>query len=372
MKDSQFSQREKEVIGLLIQGKSNKQIALTLHIAESTVEYHLKNIYQKLNVRSRTEAVLQLGKSIGADSPGELRESIVEMDRRDVDNDDKSILLRRFPMNQKRLVIVGLLVSTFSLVVVSTVAVLILRKMPAQDTAITPTSVLMPTAAPATATQTETPTPTHTSTPTIEPTPTFLYDTFENPAHDGYINEALWDVHTNNNIGINQHDGTLVFQASRPNNPGALWINPTSGVEVSLQNYNFIEANFSWGPNIENRVFFGITVLQNWSPRVAYSCDFILTEASTVLHCSGIDGQQMVSPKDISVVTGQAYELRFEIDPTTAAFVIYLDDTVIDTYNPPFPEKWLQGQMSYDIHFGADPGSIATGYVDDVRFGGLK
>ena len=96
MKDSQFSQREKEVIDLLIQGKSNKQIALTLHIAESTVEYHLKNIYQKLDVHSRTEAVLRLGKSIGADLPGELRESIVETDRREVDNDDKSISLRRF------------------------------------------------------------------------------------------------------------------------------------------------------------------------------------------------------------------------------------------------------------------------------------
>lgn len=115
MHDSQFSQREKEVIDLLIQGKSNKQIALTLHIAQSTVEYHLKNIYQKLEVHSRTEAVLRLGKSTGAESPGELRESIVEIDRRDVDNDDKSLMLRRFPMNQKRFVLVGLFVSIFSL-----------------------------------------------------------------------------------------------------------------------------------------------------------------------------------------------------------------------------------------------------------------
>jgi DNA-binding CsgD family transcriptional regulator len=163
MKDSQFSQREKDVIDLLIQGKSNKQIALTLHVAESTIEYHLKNIYQKLDVHSRTEAVLRLGKSIGADPPGELRESIVEIDRRDVDNDDKSFMLRRFPMKQKSLVIAGLFVLIFSLVAVS-----ILRRIPAQATAITPTNVMVPTVAPATDTA---PAPTSTTEPTVTNTP---------------------------------------------------------------------------------------------------------------------------------------------------------------------------------------------------------
>lgn len=58
----QFSEREKEVAQLLLQGKSNKQIAFALGISESTVEYHLKNIYKKLDVNSRTEAVLALQK----------------------------------------------------------------------------------------------------------------------------------------------------------------------------------------------------------------------------------------------------------------------------------------------------------------------
>ncbi len=44
----QFSKREKEVIELLLQGKSNKQIALALNITESTVEFHLNHIYTKL------------------------------------------------------------------------------------------------------------------------------------------------------------------------------------------------------------------------------------------------------------------------------------------------------------------------------------
>ena len=47
MDTSQFSEREKEVVELLLQAKSNKQIALALGISVSTVEYHLKNVYRK-------------------------------------------------------------------------------------------------------------------------------------------------------------------------------------------------------------------------------------------------------------------------------------------------------------------------------------
>jgi DNA-binding CsgD family transcriptional regulator len=73
----QLSKREREVAELLLQGKSNKQIALGLGIAESTVEFHLKNVYAKLKVSSRAEAILKLGKSTGRIDEN-LGESIVE------------------------------------------------------------------------------------------------------------------------------------------------------------------------------------------------------------------------------------------------------------------------------------------------------
>jgi len=73
----ELSNRQKQVVELLLQGKSNKQIALELGISESTVEFHLRNIYGKLQVSSRTEAILRLGKSIGAIQAG-LRKSLVE------------------------------------------------------------------------------------------------------------------------------------------------------------------------------------------------------------------------------------------------------------------------------------------------------
>ncbi len=52
-----LSPREREILDLLAKGYSNKEIADTLSIAYLTVHTHVRNIYGKLQVRSRTEAV---------------------------------------------------------------------------------------------------------------------------------------------------------------------------------------------------------------------------------------------------------------------------------------------------------------------------
>jgi DNA-binding NarL/FixJ family response regulator len=51
--------REEEVLGLLAKGYITKEIADQLAISFDTVRFHLKHIYQKLHVRSRTEALLK-------------------------------------------------------------------------------------------------------------------------------------------------------------------------------------------------------------------------------------------------------------------------------------------------------------------------
>jgi DNA-binding NarL/FixJ family response regulator len=54
-----LSSREHELLALLSKGFSNKEIADKLDIAYQTVKVHLKHIYEKLHVRSRTEALLK-------------------------------------------------------------------------------------------------------------------------------------------------------------------------------------------------------------------------------------------------------------------------------------------------------------------------
>jgi two-component system NarL family response regulator len=52
-----LTDREAEVLQLLAYGKSNKEIGAKLFISQFTVKGHLRNIFTKLNVLSRTEAI---------------------------------------------------------------------------------------------------------------------------------------------------------------------------------------------------------------------------------------------------------------------------------------------------------------------------
>ncbi len=54
-----LSAREMEILLLVAQGLSNSQIANALHLSEATVKRHLANIYPKMGVSSRGEAVRQ-------------------------------------------------------------------------------------------------------------------------------------------------------------------------------------------------------------------------------------------------------------------------------------------------------------------------
>jgi DNA-binding NarL/FixJ family response regulator len=55
-----LSAREREVLDLVVYGFSNKEIADRLSITVEAIRWHLKHIYHKLHVHSRTEAALKL------------------------------------------------------------------------------------------------------------------------------------------------------------------------------------------------------------------------------------------------------------------------------------------------------------------------
>jgi len=55
--NSLLSAREKEVLELLSQGLLYKEIAEQLHVSHETIKKHLKNIYQKLHVQNKVEAL---------------------------------------------------------------------------------------------------------------------------------------------------------------------------------------------------------------------------------------------------------------------------------------------------------------------------
>ena len=52
-----LSHREREIFNLITKGKTNKEIAVELNISVNTVKFHLKNVYEKLNIKNRREAL---------------------------------------------------------------------------------------------------------------------------------------------------------------------------------------------------------------------------------------------------------------------------------------------------------------------------
>lgn len=62
--DFSLTDREKEILDLVAQGLRNKEIANKLHLSAHTIRTHIYNIYEKLHVKSRVEALNKIGKRI--------------------------------------------------------------------------------------------------------------------------------------------------------------------------------------------------------------------------------------------------------------------------------------------------------------------
>lgn len=56
--ESELAEREKEVLTCLVEGLANKKIADCLHISDKTVKIHVSNIFKKLDVKSRSQAII--------------------------------------------------------------------------------------------------------------------------------------------------------------------------------------------------------------------------------------------------------------------------------------------------------------------------
>ncbi|MFC1996789.1 response regulator [Chloroflexota bacterium] len=67
-----LTEREIQLLRWMVEGYSNKAIAKELFISENTVKYHIRNIFQKLEVQNRTEAVAYA-----------LREGLISTDRKE-------------------------------------------------------------------------------------------------------------------------------------------------------------------------------------------------------------------------------------------------------------------------------------------------
>ena len=71
---SHLSPRQREILDLVAEGRTSKEIAVTLGISESTVNWHLANAFERLGASSRAEAVARAIRSNGAGQPSKATE----------------------------------------------------------------------------------------------------------------------------------------------------------------------------------------------------------------------------------------------------------------------------------------------------------
>ncbi|MPM72757.1 hypothetical protein SDC9_119733 [bioreactor metagenome] len=61
---NELTERENEIVGLLLNGRTYKMIAEELYLSENTVKTHIKNIYSKLHIKSKSELIKMLSDKI--------------------------------------------------------------------------------------------------------------------------------------------------------------------------------------------------------------------------------------------------------------------------------------------------------------------
>jgi DNA-binding CsgD family transcriptional regulator len=63
---STLTPRERQIVSMVAEGRSNREIAAALSVAESTVKNHLQSVFKKLQIKSRAQLIVSVLRAVVA------------------------------------------------------------------------------------------------------------------------------------------------------------------------------------------------------------------------------------------------------------------------------------------------------------------
>ena len=226
--------------------------------------------------------------------------------------------------------------------------------------------------------------PTQTPTPTLTPLPIVmeLYDDFNNKAYDGnyesyHFDSKKWGFGPDPGVTTAQQDGVLKLAAdtgvcgASGCGGGVTLVGGTTNVaERTLSLTNAIEAKMSLANEFSGSWFSIILKVYAVLPYYwHYICIMGESSSEAYFECVDSNNTRMHFSKRIPITRNQYYTVRIEVDPSTATFRSYLNNQLVDIYEPSNAAELKKSKFIFLVLTGANSNTTGSAFVDEIRLG---
>ena len=233
------------------------------------------------------------------------------------------------------------------------------------------------------------PGPTKTRIPTALPTYTItplpivmkLYDDFNNKTYDGnyesyHFDTKKWAFGPDPGVTTTQQDGVLKLSADTgvcgaSGCGGGVTVvgGTTNAAERPLSLTNAIEAKMSLVNEFNGYFTVFIKVYAVLPYYWHYLCFMAESSSEAYFECVDSNNTLMHFSKKIPITRNQYYTVRIEVDPSTATFRGYLDNQLVDLYEPSNADELKKSKFIFLVLIGANSDTTGSAFVDEIRLG---
>jgi hypothetical protein len=208
-----------------------------------------------------------------------------------------------------------------------------------------------------------------------------LYDDFNSKAYDGnyesyHFDSKKWAFGPDPGVTTIQQDGVLQLVADTGIcgsicEGGVTLVGGTTTVaERTLSLTNAIEAKISLANEFSGSWFSATLKVYAVLPYYwHYICFMGESPSEVYFECVDSNNALMHFSKRIPITRNQYYTVRIEVDPSTATFRSYLNNQLVDLYEPSNAAELKKSKFIFLVLIGANSNTTGSAFVDEIRLG---